>query len=280
MLLSLVLFIIILRKIFFNKTVAITRGEKNNSEFTRIVKEHGGIPISLPTMKIIPVDSHKFIEKFIDICAKKYAYYIFLSPNSVEIFIGMVKENNLTHLLEEQLKKCDVIAIGPSTRKKLEVNNISVKWLPSDYSSNGILKLIEKLSLKPGTRIMIPRSGASNSFLKDKLGSMGIILDEFHIYLPQAETINHTWITFLKELENNKVQVLIFTSPSAVRFFVSIMDNMHLNIIGHLRNVDALISIGPNTTKELISRNLSPVESAVHTIEGTIELAKRILSKN
>src|SRR6476646_301284 len=51
-------------------------------------------------------------------------------------------------------------------------------------------------------------------------------------------------------------------------------------VIGHLRNVDALISIGPNTTKELISRNLSPVESAVHTIEGTIELAKIILSKN
>lgn len=269
-----------MRKIFFNKTIAITRGEKNNSNFIRIVKEQGGIPISLPTMKIIPLDSHKFIERFIDICTKKYAYYIFLSPNSVEIFVGMVRENNLTHLLEEQLKKCDVIAIGPSTRKKLEVNNISVKWFPSNYSSNGILKLIEKLSLKPGTRIMIPRSGASNSFLKDRLGSMGIIVDEFHIYLPQAETINQTWIAFLKELENNKVQVLIFTSPSAVRFFFSILDNMLLNIIGHLRNVDALISIGPNTTKELISRNLSPVESAVHTIEGTIELAKRILSKN
>lgn len=269
-----------MRKIFFNKTVAITRGEKNNSNFIRIVKEQGGIPISLPTMKIIPLDSHKFIERFIDICTKKYAYYIFLSPNSVEIFVGMVRENNLTHLLGEQLKKSDVIAIGPSTRKKLEVNNISVKWFPSNYSSNGILKLIEKLSLKPGTRIMIPRSGASNSFLKDRLGSMGIIVDEFHIYLPQAETINQTWIAFLKELENNKVQVLIFTSPSAVRFFFSIMDNMLLNFIGHLRNVDALISIGPNTTKELISKNLSPVESAVHTIEGTIELAKRILSKN
>ncbi|HEY6949916.1 MAG TPA: uroporphyrinogen-III synthase [Nitrososphaeraceae archaeon] len=266
-----------MNKIFFNKTIAITRGEKNNSDFIRIVKEQGGTPISLPTMKIMPIDSHQFIEKFIDICSKKYAYYIFLSPNSVEIFLGMARENNLMHLLEEQFKKCDVIAIGPSTRKKLEVNNISVKWLPSDYSSSGILKLIEKLSLKPGTRIMIPRSGASNSFLKDRLDSMGIILDEFHIYLPQIETINQTWIAFSKALENNKVQVLIFTSPSAVRFFFSIMDNMLLNVIGRLRNVNALISIGPNTTKELISRNLSPVESAVHTIEGTIELAKRII---
>mgnify|MGYP003903516219 FL=1 len=269
-----------MRKIFFSKTIAITRGEKNNSDFIRIVKEQGGTPISLPTMKLVPVESRQFIEKFIDICTKKYAYYVFLSPNSVEIFVGMVRENNLTHLLGEQLKKSDVIAIGPSTRKKLEVNDIYVKWLPSDYSSNGIVKLIERLSPKPGTRIMIPRSGASNSFLKDRLGSMGMILDEFYLYHPQIETINETWIEFSKELENKKVQVLIFTSPSAVRFFFSIMDNMLLNVIGHLRNVDALISIGPNTTKELISRNLSPVESAVHTIEGTIELAKIILSKN
>ncbi|HEY7227899.1 MAG TPA: uroporphyrinogen-III synthase [Nitrososphaeraceae archaeon] len=266
-------------KIFFNKTIAITRGEKNNSDFTRIVKEQGGTPISLPTTKLTPLDSHQFIKKFIDISTKKYAYYIFMSPNSVEIFVRLVRENNLTHLLQEQLKKSDVIAIGPSTRKKLEVNDIYVKWVPSDYSSNGILKLIEKLSLKPGSRIMIPRSGASNSFLKDRLSSMGLILDEFYIYFPQIETLNQTWIEFSKEFENNRVQVLIFTSPSAVRFFFSIMNNMILNFRGYLKNVDALISIGPNTTRELVSRNISPVESGVHTIEGTIELAKRILSK-
>lgn len=269
----------ILSKIFFKKTIAITRGEKNNSEFTRIVKEEGGTPVSLPTIKLIPVDSRHFTEKFSDICTKKYAYYLFMSPSSVDIFVKMVRENNVTHLLEEQLKKSDVIAIGPSTRKKLEANNIFVKWLPTDYSSNGILKLIRKLSLKPGTRIMIPRSGASNSFLKGKLGSMGIILDEFYIYYPEIETINQTWIDFSKKMENNRVQVMIFTSPSAVRYFFSIIENILLNFMGCLRKVDLLISIGPNTTKELISRNVFPVESPEHTIEGTLELAKRILSK-
>jgi uroporphyrinogen-III synthase len=268
-----------LSKIFLNKTIAITRGEKNNSEFTRVVKKDGGTPISLPTMKLIPVDSHYFTEKFSEICTKEYDYYIFMSPNSVDFFIKMIRQNNLTHLLEEQLKKCDIIAIGPSTRKKLEENNIFVKWLPNDYSSHGVLKLIRKLSLKSGARIMIPRSGASNSFLKDRLDSMGIILDEFYIYYPQIETINRTWIDFSKELEHNRVQVMIFTSPSSVRYFFSIMQNILSNFIESLTNIDALISIGPNTTKELVSRNVFPVESEEHTIEGTVELAKRILSK-
>lgn len=271
--------ILLLSKIFLHKTVAITRGEENNSEFARIVKEEGGTPISLPTMKLIPVDSHHFSEKFSDICTKKYDYYIFMSPNSVDFFVRMVRQNNLTHLLDEQLKKCDVIAIGPSTRKKLEQNNIFVKWLPNDYSSYGILKLIKKLSLKRGTRIMIPRSGASNSFLKDKLDSMGIVLDEFYIYYPQIETINQTWIDFSKEMEINKVKVMIFTSPSAVRYFFSIMENIVSNFKECFRNIEALISIGPNTTKELVSRKVFPVESKQHTIEGTLELAKRILSE-
>ena len=269
----------LLSKIFLNKTIAITRGGKNNSEFTRLVKEEGGIPISLHTMKLIPVNSSVFSEKFSDICTKKYDYCIFLSPNSVDILFELARKNNLTHLFGEQLKKCDVIAIGPSTRKKLEQNNIFVKWLPNDYSSYGILNLIKKLSLKPGTRIMIPRSGASNSFLKDKLNLMGIILDEFYIYYPQVETINQTWIHFSKEMEINKVKVMIFTSPSAVRYFFSIMENIIWNFNECFRNIEALISIGPNTTKELVSRKVFPVESKQHTIEGTLELAKRILSE-
>lgn len=116
-------------------------------------------------------------------------------------------------------------------------------------------------------------------FLKDKLDSMGIILDEFYIYYPQVETINQTWIDFSKEMEVNKVKVMIFTSPSAVRYFFSIMQNIVLNFNECFRNIEALISIGPNTTKELVSRKVFPVESKQHTIEGTLELAKRILSE-
>ena len=268
----------LLSKIFLNKTIAITRGENKNSEFTRLVKEEGGIPISLPTIKLIPVESSDFSEKFSDICTKKYDYYIFMSPNSVDILFELARKNNLIHLFEEQLKKCNVIAIGPSTRKRLEANRILVKWVPSDFSSEGILEIIRKLSPKRGTRIIIPRSGASNSILKDKLNSMGIIVDEFYTYYPQIETINETWIDFSKKMEQNRIHVMIFTSPSAVRYFFSIMQNILSNFEEYFRNIDVLISIGPNTTRELVSRNVLPAESEEHTIEGTLNLAKRILS--
>ena len=269
-----------LNKIFLDKVVAITRGEKNNTEFIRKVKQEGGIPISLPTMKLIPIDSHNFCQKFSNISSKKYEYYMFMSPNSVEVFLKMVKENNLSHILEEQIMKSKVIAIGPSTKQKLESNNIPVACMPDNYSSSGLFELMRKLSPKPGTRIMSPRSGASNSFMKEKLNSIGIILDEFHIYYPQIETINKIWIDFSKKISNKRVDVLIFTSPSAVQYFFSIMHQVLSNFREYFQSIDAIISIGPNTTKELISRNVSSIESKEHTINGTLLLAKRILSKD
>jgi uroporphyrinogen-III synthase len=202
-----------------------------------------------------------------------------MSPNSVDLFFKLVRENNLTRILEQQLAKCDVIAIGPSTRKRLESNNVLVKWQPSEYSTFGILNLLKKLSMKPGTRIMIPRSGASNSFLKDELDSMSIILDEFYIYYPQVETLNHIWIDFSKQIKMNKVHAIIFTSPSAVRYFFSIMQVVLPDFKRYVSKVEALISIGPNTTRELKSKDIFPVESEEHTIRGTIQLANRILAK-
>ena len=205
---------------------------------------------------------------------------MFMSPNSVEVFLKMVKENNLNRILEEQIMKSKVIAIGPSTKQKLQSNNIPVACMPDNYSSSGLFELMRKLSPKPGTRIMSPRSGASNSFMKEKLNSIGIILDEFHIYYPQIETINKIWIDFSKKISNKRVDVLIFTSPSAVRYFFSIMLQVLSNFREYFQSIDAIISIGPNTTKELISRNVSSIESKEHTINGTLRLAKRILSKD
>ena len=262
-------------KTLINKIIAITRSESSSAEFIRLVKQEGGIPISLPTIKLIPIDSKEFLKKFSQICSKHYHYYVFMSPNSVALFFKFVKENNLTDLLQKQLAKCDVIAIGPVTRKKLESNNVSVKWQPNDYSTLGILELLKKLQLKPRTRILIPRSGASNSFLKDELNSMSIILDEFYIYYPQAETSNQTWIEFSRQIKMNKVHAIIFTSPSAVRFFFSIMREVLPDIMQYIKNV-VLISIGPNTTSELKSKDVIPVESEEHTIRGTVQLANRI----
>lgn len=45
-------------------------------------------------------------------------------------------------------------------------------------------------------------------------------------------------------------------------------------------NKMGLVSIGPLTTKELFSRGLSSFESQEHTIRGTFEVVKNILTND
>ena len=45
-------------------------------------------------------------------------------------------------------------------------------------------------------------------------------------------------------------------------------------------NKIGLVSIGPITTKELFSRGLSSFESQEHTIRGTFEVVKNILTND
>jgi uroporphyrinogen-III synthase len=75
-----------------------------------------------------------------------------------------------------------------------------------------------------------------------------------------------------------KVDVLIFTSPSAVRYFFSIMQEIFPDFKKEVNNIEILISIGPNTTRELNSIDIFPIESKEHTIRGTVKLAKTIFS--
>jgi uroporphyrinogen-III synthase len=76
----------------------------------------------------------------------------------------------------------------------------------------------------------------------------------------------------------NKIQAIIFTSPSAVRYFFSILREVNPDLIQYIKKI-VLISIGPNTTMELKSKDIVPFESEVHTIRGTVQLVNRIFSK-
>jgi uroporphyrinogen-III synthase len=46
-----------------------------------------------------------------------------------------------------------------------------------------------------------------------------------------------------------------------------------------LKNVKAVIALGPMTNEELKKRSIQSFESSEHTIRGTVDLAKIVLGK-
>jgi uroporphyrinogen-III synthase len=75
-------------------------------------------------------------------------------------------------------------------------------------------------------------------------------------------------------LGDNKIDSLIFTSPSNVRFFFDIIKTISEDLLQNIKKIDLVISIGPKTSKELQKYGISFTESHMHSLNDVAELLK------
>jgi uroporphyrinogen-III synthase len=127
-----------------------------------------------------------------------------------------------------------------------------------------------------GKKIILPRSAAANDSVSQSLRSLGMIVEEVLLYTVKTSTPSDGWHNFKSLLRDHKVDAVVFTSASNVNGFFEILDKLMPERIA-LHKYARVISIGPYTTRELAKRKVDSSEAKVHTIAGTIELAKEIL---
>jgi uroporphyrinogen-III synthase len=263
-----------------NKIIAITRQDLYAQEFSQLVGSEGGKTVALPTIDIVPKEP-KVVEEFINSMNKKrHNYCAFMSTHAVDVLFDLASKINRTEQVLSALNSIAVVAIGPKTMQNLIHRGVDVKMVPEKYSSEGLIQLFLKMDLGKGKRIIIPRSKASNEFVRKALSDIGMSVDELFLYTVRTSDINIIWKNFTLLLEQKKVDAIVFTSASTVRSFFEIMQKLSSsNTPFLLKSVKAIIGIGPLTNEELKMRNIRSFEAHEHTIRGTFELAKGILSE-
>ena len=264
-----------------SKILAITRNNLEAREFSELIALQGGRAIPLPTIEIVPKDASALAE-FIDIVNKnknENEYCAFLSPQAVHVLFNHASRLYKTDELVSALNSRIVVAIGPKTKQRLVDRGIDVKMVPERYSSQGLVELFSKMDNPNGKKILIPRSEASNEFVERSLTTLKMVVNVFFLYTVRTSEITPVWKDFVLLLEQKKVDAIVFTSASNVRSFFEIAQKMQHNISSLLKNVKAVIAIGPMTNEELKKRAIHSFESSEHTIRGTVDLAKIILAK-
>lgn len=266
-----------LQTLLKNKTFAITRDIDHNAEFIRLVKQFGGIPFSLPTIKLIPRNQQCIFQFLRKIRKIEFDYIIFMSPNAVDILLSLAEKTNERESVLNELKKKKIISLGPTVMNHLRINGICTNIMPERYSSEGLLNHIKKMELKRGTKILIPRSSASSSLMNESLSLLGLEVDEFYLYSPEINRSSNVWSEFAHLLKNGKIHSLIFTSPSSVNAFCQIMQETLPEFMHYCERIHALVSMGPLTTNELSSRGFSSHQAKEHTIKGAFKVAMGIV---
>jgi len=168
------------------------------------------------------------------------------------------------------------MSVGPKTTATLNTYGIKVNHEPKNNSSVGIGEEFSQINAV-GKKVIIPRSGASNSFLRDLLNKIGICIVELHLYDVCAFKDTTQWNGFRELFSENKIHGVIFTSASSVRGFFEIMlkDYEKSDLINHLSKL-SLVCIGPFTSEELKKFDVPFVVSDVHTVVGAFDTMKTI----
>jgi uroporphyrinogen-III synthase len=269
-----------LSRSLFNKILAITRDDAAAEEFSQLVQMEGGKIIALPTIEIVPRDPKVILEFINKINEEEHDYCAFMSQWAVNILFDHANIMKKTDQIISLLNNRTIIAVGPKTREHLVNRGINVHLVPEKYSAKGMVELFSKMNLTPPKRIIIPRSSASNDFIARDLGKLGIKVDELFLYDVQTANTNVIWKDFISLLEKKRVDAIIFTSSSTASSFFEIMESISSSDVRSLiREVKAIIAIGPFTQEKLKKKGIHSFESKIHSIRGTFELAKHILNE-
>ena len=94
------------------------------------------------------------------------------------------------------------------------------------------------------------------------------------MYDVRPSGIDDNWIDFSKLLGDNKIDSLIFTSPSNVRFFFEIIKMISEDLLQNIKKIGLVISIGPKTSKELVKYDIRFSESKMHSLNDLAEFLK------
>ena len=253
-----------------NKTLAITRSERDAKEFLQLVRKQGGKAIALPAIEIVP-KGPEVAEQFIDKLRKKKHYYCaFMSQQAVNILFDLARDK-----IAPVLKSTTVIAVGPKTKQSLEEHGIKVGLVLEKFSSFGLIDLLSRIE-PAGKKIIIPRSGAANNFATDALIRLGMDVDEILLYTVRTRAVEPIWKEFCDLLLQKRVDAIIFTSASNVNSFFEIMDRVSKDEL-QLDSITKVVSIGPFTSKVLRGRGIECFEAEEHTVRGALQIAKQVL---
>ena len=261
------------------KTIAITRSKDDSLEFIKLSEKHNITPIPLPTIELIS-KGEKIVDEFLDSVKQQNPdYSVFLSSKAVKLLFDTAKKIGKFEELQLTVANTIVMSVGPKTTTSLNMYGIKTNYEPENHSSIGVGEEFSQINAV-GKKVIIPRSGAANSFLRELLNKIGIIVIEIHLYDVCSFRDTTQWNGFRELFSQRQVDGIIFTSASSVRGFFEIMlkDYEKSVLVDYLSKI-SLVSIGPFTSEELKKFNVSYDVSDIHTVSGAFNLMKTKLTE-
>ncbi|UCZ52127.1 uroporphyrinogen-III synthase [Bacillus shivajii] len=243
-------------------TVVNTRAAHQANALTKAIERFGGHALEIPLIKIDPTLNTEHVNKAFRYFAQ-YDWIIFTSVNSIRYTMKALEEQSVDkHLLQNK----KIAVVGKKTEQFLKKEGLDATVVPHTYDAEHLAEALIK-EVNEGEKLLFPRGNLARNVIVYELQQANVDVDELIIYETSInEAVQDQLNQFLK---SGLADIVIFTSPSTVRAFFSLVDN---EIKSQLVNKLIFAVIGTVTANELKKHGIQKmIVPETYTIEGLID---------
>jgi len=250
----------------FGKRVLVTRPREQAAEFVELLESLGAEAIEAPFIRIAPPDDFRPLDRA---CAEveRFAWIVFSSVNAVETFMSRLQASPLDVRALKGIKLC---TIGAATAARLAAYGVKVDLVPAEFRAEAAAQAMGDVR---GRHVLLPRADIGREVVADELRRRGAEVTEVVAYRTIASDFGHDGEPDIyRMLLEGRIDVVTFTSPSAVRNFTKVFG---AEPSADLLRTTVVASIGPVTAEAALQSNIhSTVVPGEHT---TSALARAIV---
>ena len=246
----------------FGKKIIVTRARNQASDLVIKLENLGGQCIEIPTIKIIPPKDETLLKQAIN-KIHSFDWVVFTSINGVKFFFKTLFAEKMDVRVLGHLK---FACIGPATKAKLMSFGIISDILPKTYKAESVIHAFSKIKIK-NKKILIPRAKKARPILPEELKKMGGDVLEVPAY--ETEIVHENKKYLIDFLEENKIDIVTFTSSSTVKNFKALIP--HNKFQKFISNITSAC-IGPITAQTAIENGIKPkIIAESYTISGLVK---------
>jgi len=227
----------------FGKRVLVTRPREQAVELTERLEEMGADAIEAPMIRIVPPEDYAPLDAA---CARvaEFDWIVFASVNAADVFVDRLLAGPQDLRALNGVKLC---AVGSATAERLAQRGLKVDLTPAEFRAEGVVRAIADAGDLNGVRVLHPHADIGREAIAEGLRAQGASVSEVVAYRTVAvEAEREGEPDIYRMLLERRIDVVTFTSPSAVRNFVRVLG---AEPAADLLQSTIVASIGPVTAE-------------------------------
>jgi uroporphyrinogen III methyltransferase/synthase len=245
----------------FGKRILVTRPRDQADELVERLEAMGAEAIIAPMIRILPAEDYAPLD---DACARAgtFDWIIFSSANGVDVFMQRLLGGGQDLRALAGVKLC---VVGTATAERLAHYRLNADLVPGEFRAEAVVSALGEAADVRGLSVLLPRADIGREVIADELRKQGADVTEVVAYRTVvAEAEREGEPDIYRMLLDRRIDVVTFTSASAVRNFVKVVG---AEPAADLLRTTVVACIGPVTAE---AAALSHIETTVVPAHYTV----------